>query len=218
MTTTVRLILAAALLVVTQTGVALIHRAYVPAEIAIPSQPLSSLPLQLGDWTGEDIELDERLFNAIGAHSVVNRVYRNSAGQQVSVHLALIADPTANPGHYPEVCYPTSGWGVVKRETSKVEAPGAAPVSARLMTYGQSGTQVAILFWYQLGERSFVDRDSYRAARQAYFGRREWPPAVKVLLQVPSANRNKAQLEDVAGQIRAWLAGYGQPSAAEPGA
>ncbi|MCL4191019.1 MAG: EpsI family protein [Thermoguttaceae bacterium] len=210
MTTTVRLLIAAALLVVMQTGVAMIHRAYVPAEVVIPEQPLSSLPMQLGDWTGESIELDERLFNAIGAHTVVNRVYRNPAGQQVSVHLALIADPTANPSHYPEVCYPSSGWGVVDRETSKIEAPGAAPVSARRMVYEQDRQQVQILFWYQLGDRSFVDRDSYRNARQAYFGRREWPPAIKVLLQVPSANRNKAQLEDVASKIRAWLAGFGQ--------
>lgn len=218
MTTTVRLLLAAALLVVTQTGVAMIHRAYVPAEVAIPSQPLSSLPMQLGDWTGENIELDERLFNAIGAHSVVNRVYRNPAGQQVSVHLALIADPTDNPAHYPEVCYPGSGWGVVERETSKIEVPGAAPVSARRMVYEQDRQQVQILFWYQLGERSFVDRDSYRDARQAYFGRKRWPPAIKVLLQVPSANRNEAQLEDVASQIRVWLADFGQPSATKPGA
>ncbi len=218
MTTTVRLLLAAALLVITQTGVAMIHRAYVPAEVAIPSQPLSSLPMQLGDWTGEDIELDERLFNAIGAHSVVNRVYRNPAGQQVSVHLALITDPTANPSHYPEVCYPSSGWGVVEREKSKIEAPGAAPVSARRMVYEQDRQQVQILFWYQLGERSFVDRDSYRDARQAYFGRRQWPPAIKVLLQAPTAARNEPALLDVAEQIRVWLAGFGKPAAAGPGA
>lgn len=209
---TVRLIAAAAVLLTIQLSVALIHRAYVPAVIVPPAEPLESLPRQLGNWTGKDVTLDKRLTRAIGAHSTISRTYQNSKGDQVSMHLAILTDAIDGVAHYPEVCYPSAGWKVIRRETKRLAGGNAntAGATARLMIIERGDQQATVLFWYELGDGCFVDRDSYRQARRAFFGRSQWPAAVKILLQSsdPDARNGERSLADFAEQVHVWTTRY----------
>jgi len=200
----VRLFVAAGLLAATQLGVSLIQRSYVPAHVELPAQELNSLPLQIGPWHGEDIELDPRMFQAVGAHSILTRTYRHPAGGTILVHMAILTDAIGGVPHYPEVCFPAAGWSVAERRGIQVSAEGATAVNARLLSLRCENAEGFALYWYQMGKTSFVDRDSYRHARRHFFGRSNWPAVVKVLLQTTSPNVSEAELREFAESVLTW--------------
>ena len=49
---------------------------------------LESLPMEINAWVGEDKELDEHVARRVGAIESISRVYKNSANEVISVHVA----------------------------------------------------------------------------------------------------------------------------------
>jgi EpsI family protein len=195
-----RVFLVAFLVVTIQAGTTWVRQNYVPSQVRLPSRNLNALPIQLGElgaWHGENAELDPEVFNAIGAHSVLERRYRDGL-QEVLVHSAVILDATSSVAHYPEVCYPANGWQIVSRKSVLLRVSGAPAVSARLLNLEREDQRIQVLFWYHLGEHSFVDRDSYRHARRAFWGEKTWPAVIKVMLQTSAddAQRGESQLRE----------------------
>ncbi len=188
-----RLLTAAALLGVAHGGVLVLQRGYVPARVEIPERELAALPRQFGVWRGQDVPLDPHVYRAIGAHSVVNRQYTDLAGNHVTLHSAILADATSGVPHLPEVCFQGSGWTIEQSKDVRLTAVAGQPSLARVLVVRREGEQAVALFWFQMGDQSFVDRDSYRHARRTFFGLEAWPAVVKVLLQTSAGSPAEAQ-------------------------
>ncbi len=77
---TIRAILAAAIVVGMYVGHRLLDGGGIPTTGTAPQVELEDLPRQLGDWNGEDQEMDPELFEATGADVAVNRLYTNPDG------------------------------------------------------------------------------------------------------------------------------------------
>ncbi len=179
-----------------------------PPDVALPDWNLEELPVDLQGWTGEVSELDERLFRRIGADVVADRVFNNREGAAVTAHTALFKDfDEAIVVHLPSRCYRAAGWEQRDVETRSLPVEGLPDIDVEVSTWQREGRRVKVLFWYQLGERTVLNRYDLGKARFALAGRDTWPAMVKVMLETSVDQSQAADLRllDVAGQIRQWL-------------
>ena len=107
-------ILALVLLVIAGLGYRVI--ASVTANIAI-SLPvaLDSLPVEIGNWTGTELEIPETTREYMSrnfADDYISRRYINSLTQSwADLYVVYCASrPGGMLGHQPQVCYPANGW------------------------------------------------------------------------------------------------------------
>jgi hypothetical protein len=79
---------------------------------------LKSIPRKIGDWQGEDMEIDETVRETAGAVGAVSRVYRNSrTGDKVDLWL-IVGHGRVISAHTPNICYRASGFEMRAPENS----------------------------------------------------------------------------------------------------
>ncbi|MGC1275000.1 MAG: exosortase C-terminal domain/associated protein EpsI [Planctomycetaceae bacterium] len=199
--------LAVALIVACHFGANWVRAGY-GGKVLPPEKKAASLPSQLAGWHAvEDIPLDEKTANVMGAGDFVSRVYRNAVGQSVSIHVAFWTDFRDGPTglHYPEVCYPNAGWQILGTEDVRPsESAGVQPM--RLMLMEQAGSRIVTAHWYEMGEADFFSRSEAREIQRRFWGERELPFVAKVLIQyaAPDVETAKPQLEKIAADLSAW--------------
>ncbi|MGQ9518049.1 MAG: exosortase-associated EpsI family protein, partial [Anaerolineae bacterium] len=70
---------------------------------------LADLPLQIGDWRGQDIpQTNLEVFILLEPEQYIFRRYENSAGR--TLWLSLIGSRKTKSFHPPQICYSTDGW------------------------------------------------------------------------------------------------------------
>ncbi len=111
----------------------------------LPPGALASIPHEIGDWTGRDEALSERVRIATDTDDLVNREYRNSmTGDLVGFYVAYGGQARDLEPHRPEVCYPGNGWtpGKIEYTELTVELPpeGADTPAASDRVGGGTGT------------------------------------------------------------------------------
>lgn len=83
-------------------------------------KPLSSFPVQVGQWKGKEVEISASVLKVAGNDDYLSRLYVNeSTGKWASVYVAYTARPRTMLGHRPQVCYPSAGWIVDSSEKSR---------------------------------------------------------------------------------------------------
>ncbi|MGQ0633579.1 MAG: exosortase-associated EpsI family protein [Planctomycetaceae bacterium] len=166
---------------------------------------VAKLPMQLGEWSGVDTEIDARLVAHVGSKSIVNRKYEDGLGRTIIVHLAEFPAAEVSIPHPPPLCYTNAGWTIVRERWREV-APG---VRFREMKLDREGAKVDVTYWYQLGPHVAGNRDDLRKILQSYrFSRDPWPPMVKVLLHAPGDDPDGqagAAFEQFAAAIFDWI-------------
>ncbi|MDZ7617828.1 MAG: exosortase-associated EpsI family protein, partial [Patescibacteria group bacterium] len=149
---------------------------------------------------------------------VSDREYTDREDKVVSAHTALFTDfDEAIIVHLPSRCYSAAGWNLLGAEKRDLVVPGVPPVKVEISTWEFEGLRVKVLYWYQLGEHTVLDRFDLSKARMAFAGHKTWPAMVKVMLQT-SADQGPAadvRLLDVARNIRQWLYEHGGMAAAD---
>jgi EpsI family protein len=94
-----------------------------PADIS-PMSPdaLETLPMQIGDWTGQEEPLDEAIIEATDTDAYISRKYsRYNASERVLLYIAAGKRARDLMPHRPEVCYTGAGWTRVN--SNSVELP-----------------------------------------------------------------------------------------------
>jgi hypothetical protein len=86
---------------------------------------LQHLPLAVGDWQGENVEVDTRETEAITGH-LYRRYVNRSNGNQVTIVL-LCGLPGPVSIHTPDVCYRAGGFDVAEPVKVKVAAEPPGP-------------------------------------------------------------------------------------------
>lgn len=87
-------------------------------------QPLTNLPMQIGDWQGQDVPLDENVRRVAGDDDSVNRQYVNQkTGRSIGVYVGYMGRPRSRMGHRPDVCYPAHGF---EKQSSRLVSIGTA--------------------------------------------------------------------------------------------
>jgi hypothetical protein len=79
---------------------------------------LDNIPIKIGDWVGEDLEIDPVVRKTAGAVGAVSRIYRNSrTGDKVDLWL-IVGHGRAIAAHTPNICYQASGFEMRAEENS----------------------------------------------------------------------------------------------------
>jgi hypothetical protein len=113
--------------------------------------PLSSLPLELGDWSGQDLTPNPDVLRESQADDFVNRDYE--CRSRPGVHFRLWINYSRlgnNLRHSPEICLPSGGWKKVESEcwTVAIDRPGRENLPITRLGYEQGELVQGIGFWY----------------------------------------------------------------------
>lgn len=142
------LVLTAVLLPVT--GFAL-WLSFSDARATTPSNLGAAVPLEMGDWQGEEKPLSERVYQLLETRDVVFRRYER-AGDDVWLCLVQAQD-NRRGSHPPEICYQGQGYEVdSKQRVDLLTGLGDEPRFAtnRLQIH-RGNSHWAVLYWYQVG-------------------------------------------------------------------
>ncbi len=203
-----RLLLALALVAVSETAIRAIDYSMNPTPLKAPLKPLKELPTTIGPWNGHDVPFDRHIFRNSGAADMVNRLYHNSVDDQVAVNVGVWLEYQPVMPHKPEICYPSAGWDISNRELVKVTPVGGEPFKARILTLQNKDKRIALLYWGLMDSTVAVDDNDVREVLQKHrgFGQTR-PPVMKVMLQsdAPDPAAAERQLLDLASYLAPQL-------------
>jgi EpsI family protein len=176
-----------------QGGVMLIRQKREPARIREPAMKLDELPQRIGGWHGSNYQMDARLSAAIGAHSVVDRVFKDDTGATVQLELAAFTGNEIDLPHAPQTCYTNVGWTMKQQKDMELKLADGSSRRARMLGFEQEGQRIHVMYWYQFGDAHVLDYGGLRRERAKLFGQASWPPLVKVMIQTSLADVGQAQ-------------------------
>ena len=88
---------------------------------SIAPEALVRFPLQMGEWTGEDLPMDEALVRATGTDAHIHRRYARRDGlESVSVFIGCGVGAHERVLHRPEVCFARAGWTPLGQTTREL--------------------------------------------------------------------------------------------------
>ena len=74
------------------------------------------IPKRIGPWTGESTKVPAPAIEMLDPNVLISRLFRNTAtGESVSVLLVQSRNTRSISGHYPDNCYPSSGWTIADK-------------------------------------------------------------------------------------------------------
>jgi len=133
----------------------------VSAEAPVFREPLSALPLAVGEWNGHDAPpFADDVLGQLGVDDYVNREYGNAAGVPVGLYVGYYASQRQGDTiHSPQNCLPGAGWQPV--ETGVVDLRlGARSVPVNRFLIQKGLDRQVVLYWYQ--GRGRVVANEYR--------------------------------------------------------
>lgn len=114
---------------------------------------LKQVPMDIGDWKGEDLPIDDQVRKTAGAIGAVSRSYRNArTGDDVKLWL-IVGHARDISAHTPDICFPSSGMTPKAAENSlhPFVFPGQAEAPFWTNTFIKedaiSGRQLIRVFW-----------------------------------------------------------------------
>jgi len=128
-----------------------------PAAFSIDTETdarYTAIPQQIGEWTGRDVELDDRTYEILETRNVLSRVYENRSGE--TIHLLLVtSSKDRRVAHPPEVCYLSSHYEISKTADGQLEV-GDRQIPIKQFTahdQRQRSGDEEILYFYKVGDR-----------------------------------------------------------------
>lgn len=113
---------------------------------------LERLPMQLGDWTGEDEPLDEALVRATDTDAHVSRTYsRQNSMESVWLYIAYGVRVRDLMPHRPEVCYAGAGWTLEDRSPAELALADEMKLPCNVLKFSRgvlNQQRVVVLDYY----------------------------------------------------------------------
>jgi len=115
----------------------------------LPPGALQCLPMQLGQWSGRDVPLSQRIVVATDAVELTNRSYsRRDGAETVGAYVVYGVRVRDLMPHRPEVCLPLNGWTL--EDTRNVSLPLAdeTKLECRILRFSKDGLNTTVLHYY----------------------------------------------------------------------
>ena len=113
---------------------------------------LKNVPMDINEWHGEDLPVDDQVKETAGARGYVSRSYRNAiTGDTVTIWL-IVGHSKDVVRHTPDVCYPSSGFKTMAPENSREtfafeDQPPADFYTNKFVKEDATGRQLVRVFW-----------------------------------------------------------------------
>jgi EpsI family protein len=119
-------------------------------EPVVAHAPLHELPYTLGDWTGEEHPLQERIVQAVSVSDYTNRLYLEPAAPPVQLYIGYYASQrTGDTIHSPKNCLPGAGWDPVRSGYATISLDGGQQILVNEYVIQQDQNLQMVFYWYQ---------------------------------------------------------------------
>jgi EpsI family protein len=114
---------------------------------------LQQLPQQIGDWTGQEVPLDDEIVRATDTDAHVSRRYSCHGGLE-SAYLYIACGVKARDlmPHRPEVCYTGNGWTLEDRDSVELPLSDGARLPCNILQFsrGTLDTKAVVVLDYYI--------------------------------------------------------------------
>jgi EpsI family protein len=126
--------------------------------LAMPSKVhkdfnLAGIPLEIGDWIGQDIEVSKRNYDMLSPDDLLMRQYTNSKGESILLYI-VVSIENRETFHPPELCYDGAGSQLFEERTEEIDLGGKKPFSkikAHMMHIKIKERDELVFNWYMAG-------------------------------------------------------------------
>ena len=109
---------------------------------------ISSLPLEIENWRGENLQVSEDVFRILQTQFIVVREYRNHRGGKVT--LAVIYYPDNQISfHAPEARLGGVGYTIIQEEIKTLKFSAHDSLQVKTLHYNRNHTHELIYYFYQ---------------------------------------------------------------------
>ena len=129
-----------------------------------PSEPLNLLPETMGQWSSQDVPINQETLDILGDGRFLNRLYTNSGptGRLVESPISLFIGyfPTQRTGqsiHSPQNCLPGAGWSFVSSRKIYLDGPELKNYAVGEYVIANGTAKQVVLYWYLAHGRSIAN-------------------------------------------------------------
>jgi EpsI family protein len=167
----------------------------------VSSAALARFPLQLGDWTGEEVPMEEEVARATDTDARLNRRYARRGGLEfVTFYIASGVKARDLMPHRPEVCYTGAGWTLMERRSVELPLGDSAKLPCNILQFsrGALNTQkVVVLDYYLVDGQYCADVSLLRSKAWRGSGTVRYVAQIQIVAPVDEALRAEAAAKTV---------------------
>ncbi|MBU0717821.1 MAG: EpsI family protein [Planctomycetes bacterium] len=165
-----------------------------PSSVPLPRGTLAALPLQIADWSGQDVPLAADVIQATDSDDHINRTYSRRGGREaVSLFVAYGVRPRDLMPHRPEVCYPGAGWTVEGKDEIDVPHGSGELVPCQVHWFSRGGLesqQMCVLNYYIIDGGYCRDVSALRAMAWRFDSGTAYVAQVQIACPVQPTSRS----------------------------
>jgi EpsI family protein len=118
----------------------------------ISPEVLGKFPMQIGDWEGQEVPLDEKIRRRTDADALINRQYVRKKGSEcISFYVACGVNARDLMPHRPEVCYVGAGWTRTNRRSLELPLKDGTALPCNVIWFSRGvldNTRIVVLDYY----------------------------------------------------------------------
>lgn len=116
--------------------------------------PVSSFPIQIGHWRGQDQRISKEILSVLGPGDFLSRLYMQPGQPTVGLFLAYFpSQQTGDTIHSPKNCLPGAGWMPVESSRLVLSASGQS-ISVNRYIIQNGAEREIVVYWYQAHGRA----------------------------------------------------------------
>jgi len=109
-----------------------------------------NIPLEIKDWVGRSLAVDESTIDALRTSDIVMRNYKR--GSDVVSLAVIFSMGKRRSAHPPEQCYGASGYEMEMIEYDSFDAGGGGTAGCKRLVITRHRRHTAVLYWYKADE------------------------------------------------------------------
>jgi len=155
---------------------------------------VSGLPVQISEWNGKDLAVDERTYKILETRNVLTRKYTNPGNEDVYLYI-VVSEINRKVAHPPEVCYTGDGIEILEKNQLQFYVPGLEDsLSVNSFVSRKDGMESLVFYWFKAGDR-FTTHYIAQQAKVIWnqiMGKNSTAALIRLTTSMDDGNREKA--------------------------
>ncbi|PIQ89467.1 MAG: EpsI family protein [Candidatus Omnitrophica bacterium CG11_big_fil_rev_8_21_14_0_20_42_13] len=114
---------------------------------------VSSFPMQIADWQGEDIPLEEMVYEILETRNILMREYKRKGEPGIVVYI-VYSDKNRKSSHPPEICLAGGGIDITTKKSQEIAIADNKKISKLKVNYliaEKGNARELMLYWFKGG-------------------------------------------------------------------
>jgi EpsI family protein len=150
---------------------------------------MSDFPKTIGEWTSEDIPLDQRVYELLETDNLIMRDYKNKQGETVNLYIIYSQD-NRKVAHPPEICLQGEGATVVDKSPIQI----TNIINANKLILEKRTSRELAIYWYKVGKlnTNVFLKQQLNMAISGLFGRKTSIAMIRVIAVIQDNKQDEA--------------------------